>query len=350
MTRSVFGVSIAATALADRAGEPALQRAIHEDLLEDLAVHGHLVFASQEDLESFVEAVRALPTSLAKAWESVLSSRRVRVEVSDPAQRPGLEEVLDPAALEQRAAPEVALVLVEADQAELLGVPHDQFSARTPGGLIEIGRIATAGRTATVLAARQTLDAPLREGESREVEWERRFAPLVQVSSRLVIYDKYAGMQVARRYVYDRAHGDGLTWFLAHISRHPACRVRVITAVTDDRGKAGETYDERVLSLAFGRLMQALDRAPRLDLILVPDRVRGEARRERFGHDRHIRFGQRAALALGTGVQAFAGGHFPETITVARLPVADAKNREERAIRAALRPPPGGWLGWASDD
>ena len=82
MTRSVFGVSIAATALADRAGEPALQRAIHEDLLEDLAVHGHLVFASQEDLESFVEAVRALPTSLAKAWESVLSSRRVRVEVS----------------------------------------------------------------------------------------------------------------------------------------------------------------------------------------------------------------------------------------------------------------------------
>jgi hypothetical protein len=348
MTRSVFGVSIAATALADRAAEPALQRAIHEDLLDDLAVHGHLVFASQEDLESFVEAVRALPTSLSKAWESVLSSRRVRVEVADPAQRPGLEEVLDPAALEARSAPEVALVLVEADQAELLGVPHDQFSAPSPGGLIEIGRIATAGRTATVLAARQTLDAPLREGASREVEWEHRFGPLVEVSSLLVIYDKYAGMQVARRYVYERAHGDGLTWFLTRAGRYPSCKVRVITAVTDDRSKSGETYDEPVLSLAFGRLTQALDKQPNLDLVLVPDRVRGEARRERFGHDRHVRFGQRAALALGTGVQAFATGHFPETITVARLPVADAKNREERAIRSALRPPPGGWLGWAA--
>ena len=66
---------------------------------------------------------------------------------------------------------------------ELLGVPIDEFSAQTPGGLIEIGRIATAGRT-TVLAARQVLEALLREGGNREVEWEQRFGPLVQSSTR----------------------------------------------------------------------------------------------------------------------------------------------------------------------
>ena len=44
--RTVFGVSISAAALGDRADDPALRRAIHEELLEDLAVHGRLVFTS----------------------------------------------------------------------------------------------------------------------------------------------------------------------------------------------------------------------------------------------------------------------------------------------------------------
>ena len=83
-----------------------------------------------------------------------------------------------------------------------------------------------------------------------------------------------------------------------------------------------------------------------LDIALVPDRVRGERRIDGSGI-RHIRFGDRAVLALGMGVQSFSEPKFPETITVARLPVADAKGREERAMKAALRPPPEGWLGWA---
>ena len=35
--------------------------------------------------------------------------------------------------------------------------------------------------------------------------------------------------------------------------------------------------------------------------------------------------------------------HFQETTTVARLPISDARRREERQLRAAIRPPPGGW-------
>ena len=100
-------------------------------------------------------------------------------------------------------------------------------------------------------------------------------------------------------------------------------------------------------ALAFAELMKGLqDRRLSLDLVLVPERVRGEDGRaaEKFGHDRHVRFGTRAALAMGVGIQAFAYGTFPETTTVARLPIADARSREERAIRSALRPPDGGWL------
>ena len=99
---------------------------------------------------------------------------------------------------------------------------------------------------------------------------------------------------------------------------------------------------------AFHRLQASMgDRDLRLDLVLVPEKVRGERGRgvERFGHDRHLRFGERTALALGAGMQTFANATFRETVTVARLPIADAKAREERAVRSAVRPPPGGWLG-----
>ena len=341
-------MSIGASALSDRAHEPALRRAIHEDLLEDLAVHGQVIFASEKDLKRFVAAVGNLPSSLAKAWEAVLSSRKVTVKIADPTVQPGLGEILDPATVDERLGDVVELVLVESAQAELLGVPEDAFSALSPQGGVEIGRIATANRTATVRAAHEVLDRPLREGQNREVEWSQRFEPLVDAGRPLVIYDRYAGQQVARRYVYERGRGDGVTWFLGKVAMKPGRRVRIITSVTD-RPEGREIHDERVISLAYRRLMESLGRPLNLDLVLVPDRSKSSDGRtvRRFGHDRHLRFGTRAALALGVGMHAFADQRFRETVTVARLPVRDAKAREERAVRAALRPPEGGWL--ASD-
>jgi hypothetical protein len=345
--RSVFRVGISASALGDRSDEPALRRAIHEELLEDLAVHGRLVFTSQEHLDLFIETVRSLPTSLAKAWEVVLSSRRVEVGLARPPVPEVLGDVLDPGWIEQELADDLELVLVEADQAELLGVAEDEFSATTPSGLVEIGRIMTAGRTAVVMAARQVLEAPLREGVNREVEWEERFGPLCESSKPLVIYDKFVGQQTVRRYLYSQGSGDGLTWFLARYAMKPGRRVRIITAITDTADR-GQRFDEEAMVAGFHRLLASMgDRDLRIELVLVPDRVRGERGRrvERFGHDRHLRFGERAALALGAGMQSFATATFRETVTVARLPIVDAKAREERAMRSAVRPPAGGWLG-----
>ena len=94
--RTVFGVGISTSALGDRSEDPALRRAIHEELLEDLAVHGRLVFTSQAHLDLFVEAVSKLPTSLAKAWEVVLSSRKVQVGIARPPLEGALGDILDP--------------------------------------------------------------------------------------------------------------------------------------------------------------------------------------------------------------------------------------------------------------
>lgn len=345
--RTVFGVGISTSALSDRSEDPALRRAIHEELLEDLSVHGRLVFTSQAHLELFLAAVGQLPTSLAKAWEVVLSSRRVHVGIARPPLDGFLGDILDPGLIESELADDLQLVLVETDQAELLGVPEDEFSATTPSGLVEIGRITTAGRTSVLMAARQVLDAPLRAGVSREVEWTERFGPLVQDSKPLVIYDKFVGQQTVRRYLHSQGTGDGLTWFLARVGMTPGRRVRIITAVTDTVDR-GQRFDEEAMVAGFHRLTASMaDRDLRIELVLVPERARGEKGRgvERFGHDRHLRFGERAALALGAGMQAFANATFRETVTVARLPIADAKAREERSMKAALRPPDGGWLG-----
>ncbi len=345
--RAVFGIGIGASALSEYARDPALQRALQEELLEDLAVHGRLVFTSEESLTLFVSAVESLPSTLAKAWETVLSSRRLRVVIADPQSNPALGEVLDPGRLEERLKDDLQLVLLETDQAELLGVPPGDFSTLTPGGLIEIGRISTAARTATILAAKAVLDAPLREGGNREIEWQERLEPLVDASGAVVIYDKFVGMQIARRYVHERNSGDGLTWLLDRISMKPGRKVRIITT-TSKPDRFGNRYDAGTMSLAFGRLKNSLGRQLGLDLVLVPDRTTDPRGRptEKFGHDRHIRFGTRAALALGLGIQSFSHQRFEETITVARLSVRDARAREEQAVRSALRPPQKGWLGW----
>lgn len=345
--RSVVGVSISATALGDRAEDAALRRAIHEDLLEDLSVHGRLIFTSPQHLEVFTAEVAKLPTSLAKAWEVVLSSRKLQVGFAKPPLEQALGQILDPSVIDAELADDLELVLLEADQAELLGVAEDEFSATTPSGLVEIGRIATAGRTTVIMAAQQVLDAPLREGVNREVEWTERFNPLCDDSKPLVVYDKFVGQQTVRRYLHSQGSGDGLTWFLARVGMTPGRRVRIITAITDSVDR-GQRFDEEAMVSAFHRMMSSMaDRDLRLELVLVPDKVKGPSGRrvERFGHDRHLRFGERAALALGAGMQTFANATFRETVTVARLPIADAKAREERAVKSALRPPRGGWLG-----
>lgn len=341
----VVGVGIGPAALADGQSDPAVRRAFHEELLEDLSVHGRLVFNSERDRDLFIEGIKALPTSLAKAWESVLAAGRVTMSIADPPMEQSLSEMLEVDTIDAELADDLDLVLLDRDQAELLGVPEDEFSRTTPSGMVEIGRISTAGRTVTLLSAQKMLDSPLREGSSREMEWETRFEPLVSTTSQVTVYDRFVGQQTARRYIYNMGGGDGLTWFLTRMAMKPGRRVRIITAVSDEL-EGGRRYDEDVIAGAFTLLQRSLaERGLHIDLVLVPDKFREPGKKlERFGHDRHLRFGDRAALALGSGMQCFAKGTFTETVTVARLPIPDARAREERAIKAAVRPPLEGWV------
>lgn len=57
----------------------------------------------------------------------------------------------------------------------------------------------------------------------------------------VVIYDKYVGVQTARRYVYDYRSGDRLTWFLTRIGMQQGRRVRIITAVRTTRRRANRS-------------------------------------------------------------------------------------------------------------
>lgn len=335
----VVGVGVDPLAMGDTYGDDALRRVVHEELLDELAVHGTLVFSSAEELAEFRTAMADLPASLAKRWEALISGRRLVVDMLDPEAYPGIAQALDAGELEAAVSGPVSLVLLERDHAALLGVPPGEFAVMAPGGRLELGRLGTATRTAALQRASRLLTAPLREGDDRERLWKERFGPLVDVSSTVVVYDKYAGVQAARRYVHDERHADGLSWFLSRVALQPGKRVRLITAVVTDERRV---LDERTVAPGLQALRDRLaDRDVRLDVVLVPER---SGRGDRFGHDRHLRFDERVALSLGPGLQAFAWPKVAETIVVAQLPIADAKAREASAERGQVRPPPEGWV------
>ncbi len=336
----MVGVGIAPLAVTESfGGDEALRRMAHEELLDELAVHGTLLFSSAGELAEFRAALSELPPVLAKRWEALLSGRRLVVDMLDPEAAPAIGQALDPARLEDAVSGPVRLVLLDRDHAALLGVPGGAFAAMAPAGRLELGRLATATRTDALRRAAELLTAPLREGDDREDLWRDRFGPLSDVSKLVVVYDKYAGIQAARRYVHSERSADGLTWFLSRVALRPGKRVRLITAVTDDDRRV---LDERTVAPGLQALRDRLaDRDVRLDVVLVPDR--GD-RGDRFGHDRHIRFDERVALSLGPGLQAFARPKVTETIVVARLPVRDAKAREAAAERSQIRPPAQGWV------
>lgn len=333
----VIGIDPSAIAEPISVLDPALARSVHEELLEALAINGRLIFTCESDRSAFIEQVRRLPSGVAKLWETVLTSGRIRLEVLDPPVEPGLAQTLDPQELADHLGAKVDLILLEREHAELLGVPPEEFSVLAPGGRPELGRLATATRTTALLRARDLVDAPIRNGDNREDVWHTRLAPFVEVSKAVFVYDRYAGMHAARRYVYKLRSRDGLTWLLGKIAMYPGRRVRLITAVSDDDG--GRRMDAEVVADGLQQLRWAMGEANvRLDVILIPDGAR------RFGHDRHIRFSERVALAMGPGLQVFADPHADETITVARLPIADAKERERGSERHQLRPPAEGWI------
>lgn len=338
-TGVVVGIGIDPSAIGEPIStiDPALARSVHEELLEVLAIHGRLVFGSDADRQAFIDGLAELPPAISKLWEALVSAGRLKFEVLDPPVDPGLAETLDPAELAMHLAKRVDLVLLEREHAELLGVPPDAFSIPAPGGSPELGRLATATRTVALVRARDLVDAPIRAGDNREEVWQTRLAPFVAVSKSVVIYDRYAGVAAARRYRYKLRSRDGLTWLLNKISMYPGRRVRLITAVMEEDGN--RRMDQEVVADGLQELRWAMgERDVQLDVILVPDGAR------RFGHDRHIRFGDRVALALGPGLQIFADQTAEETVTVARLPISDAKERERGSERHQLRPPPEGWI------
>lgn len=338
-TGVVVGVGIDPSAISEPIAllDPALARSVHEELLEALTINGRVVFTSEEDRRSFIDQIPDLPSGVAKLWEALISAGRIRLEVLDPPVEPGLAQTLDVQEIADHLGTRVDLVLLEREHAELLGVPPDEFSIEAPGGSPELGRLSTATRTHSMVRAKQLVDAPIRAGDNREEIWKSRIAPFVAVSKSIAIYDRYVGVHAARRYVYNLRSRDGLTWLLSRVAQYPGRRVRLITAVMDEDG--GRQMGAEVIADGLQRLRFAMGEADvRLDVILVPDGGR------RFGHDRHIRFAERVALALGPGLQTFASPHIDETVTVARLPVADARERERGSERHQLRPPPEGWI------
>ncbi|MGV1079542.1 MAG: hypothetical protein ACOYD1_06785 [Candidatus Nanopelagicales bacterium] len=109
----IIGIDPSAIAEPISVIDPALARSVHEELLEALAINGRLIFTCESDRASFLDQVRNLPSGVAKLWETVLASGRIRLEVLDPPVEPGLAQTLDPQELADHLGAKVDLILLE---------------------------------------------------------------------------------------------------------------------------------------------------------------------------------------------------------------------------------------------
>jgi hypothetical protein len=359
----IVGVALEGAAL--REGlliDPVVVRSVHEEVLDALLSHGRLVFASADDLSAFGAAVRALPPRLSARWEAALASRRLGLDVAVPDTTPTVEACASLADVDAGWGRWADLVLMERSHAQAVGLDLEDVSVHTPGrpGMpappvptraaaagapVEVGRLPAALATDTMRAARDLADAPIRPGTSRDEVFATRFDPLVAESRTIVVFDRYAGMKAARRYVREREEPEGLAWFLSRVGAHPGRRVRLITSVQEPtrnpRSRRPPPLTEVEVAAGLRAVIASLP--PGCDVRLEPVLVQDTAG-ERFGHDRHVRIGQRAAVSLGPGLDTFATEVIAEFATVGAIPLRDARDRETRAERAQLRPPPGGWL------
>jgi hypothetical protein len=95
-TGVVVGVGIDPSAISEPIAliDPALARSVHEELLEALTLNGRVVFTSTVDRDLFIEQIKTLPSGVAKLWEALIASGRIRLEILDPPVEPGPAQTL----------------------------------------------------------------------------------------------------------------------------------------------------------------------------------------------------------------------------------------------------------------
>lgn len=309
----IAAVALSNEALVERLDDaPESLAQTHAEFTRLLMAHGILVHADASDRESFIAAIKELgkrAPDAGKHWEAVVTDGRW-CTAREPAPEP-VDTMEKLTAFRMQWGRLLDIAFMEQTRAELFGCPSDEMAWREPETGVEIARLGANWHTQTFDQLRRLADRhTIGPGTDRDTLAKERFQPLFIRSKRFTIVDQWLGRGVAQHHFGDRGASAWLNegpheleWLLRLVDQHAdGATVSVLTTYDDGRDAGSVTREDVVAAFAdvWKRtpLTGGLDR---LQLFVGPRQAGFGKARQRFPHDRHIRFDVGVGFGLSAG-------------------------------------------------
>lgn len=276
----------------------------HRILLEEINAHASLVFSDSTDLAALLQAIRSetsLPQDARTGWtETVIRLKKQgRITVTDDHPKP-LAAVSRLPELRSGWARHADVAIIASAACAMLDVP-DTGVRSDPGVRPDVATSSAVIEAGPLRRIQDLAERPLAaKGTNRDKFWQDVLKPLAAGARSTTILDRYlfksvldiaAGQPWARNW-----GGEHLGWLLGHLDEVMApdsevcligqCPAQYSSFSADDTAKAIQDMWKPSPS---GRLAV-------VELVLAPT-----SSGSKFPHDRHIRFGNGAAIGVTAG-------------------------------------------------
>jgi hypothetical protein len=293
-------VAIAANALDTSGLSTSVANLVHRAAAECVAVHGRLVFGSDQEAAEVVAAIRrgsALPQDARNRWVEVLMhlKKTDRITVRRP-DAPALASIRALGDLQRQWGSDADVAVVADEACQALSMPASL--AHRP----EVATAATFDDSPTIRRFRGLAEnATVACGSSREPFWTDVLAPLATEARSVTLLDRYLfkslwDLHSGKPWTH-RWQGEHVAWLLHRLSAvlGPTAEVRLIGA-WDKPNYPNETAASTAAALRAA--WTSVSSGPSTNVTVT---LASPAKIADFPHDRHIRFSTGGAILLGAG-------------------------------------------------
>jgi hypothetical protein len=281
--------------------------ALHRALTREMRAHGRLIFGNDLEVQSLLNAITSgpglTPDARAEWRETLLLLRRTkRITVLHETNATPLADVTTLSDLRKRWGPSTDLAVVGQGSCAPLGVPSETGILTDPSHGPDVAITASATNTPAIARLIELADRGIAgSGTPREAFWHNVLEPMAESAQNATVMDGYLFKSVyditankpwARQWRVEQT-----AWLLDHLDAVMSgqAEVHLIGSTQSDYSHmdAQATADairDHWKPTKVGRLNRVT-----LTLAAAP------AGRDRFPHDRHIRFSTGSAIEVPAG-------------------------------------------------
>lgn len=301
-------IALSAEAIGDLSqGPPSHQRKHHREFTELLMKHAVLVFGSEHEKNAFSRSIRAgdgIPTVSRQVWNAVIADFAVksRLRVSNPPVEFPLSSLTSLQDLYVEWKHKAKIVVVREELSPNMKL-DEQESGVLEGAALEVATPITLSE-GKIIRSLEDMERRGRHryGAPREEFWSHVLAPLAQCTRNVVITDRYVfhRMWDAADENRRRDTPEHVSWLLERLDSAllPGASVKLIGQRRRHDNRENKSRWSAQQTAAMIRDVWTRTETKRIERLEV---VLAEPRGER-PHDRHIRFGDIAAIDINAGV------------------------------------------------